>query len=331
MRRLCFLIVIMTLGVASQNVVEAGQRGIKHRAHRGSGIGEDRIGAVLELTEDQRQALVALRGEFKQAAQEIRVQVRDESLTREEARPQLEAQREARRTGVAEILTAEQFGKLEQIRAENEGRRDVRGHHRRAVRGRGGIARAVEALELTHDQQGALAALREDSRQAHRAIRDQVKEGSSTREDARPLMEAQRTARRAALAEILTPEQLAQLEELRNARRQKRDGAEEDSGDGGSASSAPGQLAPDMASLLQNAPNPFNPETEIRFDVSQEAFVNVSVYNTIGQKIATLVDNYVSPGIHSVQWNAADNPSGIYFYRLESNGSAQTRRMLLLK
>ncbi len=144
-------------------------------------------------------------------------------------------------------------------------------------------------------------------------------------------MEAQRTARRAALAEILTPEQLAQLEELRNARRQKRDGAEEDSGDGGSASSAPGQLAPDMASLLQNAPNPFNPETEIRFDVSQEAFVNVSVYNTIGQKIATLVDNYVSPGIHSVQWNAADNPSGIYFYRLESNGSAQTRRMLLLK
>ena len=329
MRRLCFLMAILTLGMASQGIVEAGQRGIKHRGHRGPGIG-DRMSAALELTDNQRQALDALRGEFRQAVQEIRGQVREGSLTREEARSQLEAQREARRAAVSEILTAEQLQQLEQIRAENEGRRGSRGHHRRGFRSRGGIARAIEALDLTEGQQSALAALRGESRQAHREIRNQVREGSLTREEARPLLEGQRAARQAALAEILTPKQLAQLEELRNARRHKRDAADQN-GDGGPAESAPLPLAPDTAALLQNAPNPFNPETDIRFAVSQEAFVNVSVYNTVGQKIATLVDNYVSPGIHSVQWNAANNPSGIYFYRLESNGAAQTRRMLLLK
>ena len=330
MRRLCFLMAILTLGIASQSVVEAGQRGIKHRNHRGAGLGGDRIGAALELTDDQRQALDALRDEFKQTAQQIRGQVRDGGLTREEARPQLEAQREARRAAVSEILTAEQRERLDQIRAENEDRPGSRGHHRGGFRGRGGLARATKVLDLTGDQQSALAAFREESRQAHREIRNQVREGSLTREEARPLLEAQRTARQAALADILTPEQLAQLEELRNARRHKHDAGEQ-SLDGGIAEAAPLPQAPDMASLLQNAPNPFNPETEIRFDVSQEAFVNVSVYNTVGQKVATLVDNYVSPGIHSVQWNAANNPSGIYFYRLESNGAAQTRRMLLLK
>ena len=186
---------------------------------------------------------------------------------------------------------------------------------------------ALEALDLSEEQQAALAALREESRQAHLEIRGQVREGILTREEARPLLEAQRAARQASLAEILTPEQLARLQELKAARRHKGDPAN----DAGGADAAPRRLAPDMASLLQNAPNPFNPETEIRFDVSQEAFVNVSVFNTVGQKVATLVDNYVDPGIHTVQWNAADHPSGIYFYRLESNGSAQTRRMLLLK
>jgi len=150
-----------------------------------------------------------------------------------------------------------------------------------------------------------------------------------TREEARPLLEAHREARRGALEEILTPEQLGQLEALRNARRRR--GAEENDTDDGSAGAAPLQLAPDTVSLLQNAPNPFNPETEIRFDVSREAFVNVSVYNTVGQKVATLVDNYVGPGSHAVQWHAENNPSGIYFYRMETNGSVQTRRMLLLK
>ena len=326
MRRLCFLMAILTLGIASQSVVEAGQRGIKHRSHRGAGLGGDRIGAALELTDDQRQALDALRDEFKQTAQ----QIRDGGLTREEAKPQIEAQREARRAAVSEILTQEQLERLQQIRAENQDRPGSRGHHRRGFRGRGGLARATKALDLTGDQQTALAALREEARQAHREIRNQVREGSLTREEARSLLEGQRTTRQAALAEILTPEQLAQLEELRNARRHKRDAADQN-GDGGIAEAARFPPAPDMASLLQNAPNPFNPETEIRFDVSREAFVNVSVYNTVGQKVATLVDNYVSPGIHSVQWNAANNPSGIYFYRLESNGAAQTRRMLLLK
>ena len=327
MRRFCFLIVILTLGLASQSAVDAGQRGFKHRGHRGGG-GGDRIRVALELTDDQQQELAAMREEFKQAAQEIRVQVRDGSLTREEARPQLEVQREARREALAEVLTTEQLEQLEQLKAANAERRGSRGHHHGGLRGRA-MRRVFQALGLSEDQRLALQTLRDEARQAHREIRAQVKEGSLTREEARPLLQAQREARRGALVQILTPEQLGQLEDLRNAHRHR--GVGENDAEGGSADAVPLQLAPDTVSLLQNAPNPFNPETEIRFDVSREAFVNVSVYNTVGQKIATLVDNYVGPGNHAVQWRAEDNPSGIYFYRMETNGSVQTRRMLLLK
>jgi hypothetical protein len=83
--------------------------------------------------------------------------------------------------------------------------------------------------------------------------------------------------------------------------------------------------------LKQNYPNPFNPSTTIRFDVRSDAKVKLTVYNVLGQAVATLVDGFKAAGAYEVQWNAADVASGVYFYRLESGDFKQTRKMLLIK
>jgi len=83
--------------------------------------------------------------------------------------------------------------------------------------------------------------------------------------------------------------------------------------------------------LNQNYPNPFNPSTEIRFSLPMRGKASLVVYNTIGQEIATLVNEVRDAGNYSVRFEAAGVPSGTYFYRLESNGRAEIKKMLLLK
>lgn len=93
---------------------------------------------------------------------------------------------------------------------------------------------------------------------------------------------------------------------------------------------------PSTYSLAQNYPNPFNPSTAIEFTVPVRGDVRVSVYNLLGQRVATLVDQPMSPGTYRTDWNGRDeagNPvaSGIYFYRLEAEQFLETRKMMLLK
>jgi len=88
---------------------------------------------------------------------------------------------------------------------------------------------------------------------------------------------------------------------------------------------------PEEVKLRQNIPNPFNPTTEIYYDLSSEGHVRLTVYNLSGQTIAVLVDEVQSPGKHGVTWNASGFPSGMYFYRLISGRFSETKRMLLLK
>ncbi|MFQ5706816.1 MAG: right-handed parallel beta-helix repeat-containing protein [bacterium] len=94
---------------------------------------------------------------------------------------------------------------------------------------------------------------------------------------------------------------------------------------------------PDVFELHQNFPNPFNPSTEISFNVPVVGKVVLTVYNLLGQRIRTLVDEVVTePGLKTVAWDAHDDlgqavPSGIYFYRLETTQSVLSRRMVLLK
>jgi hypothetical protein len=84
-------------------------------------------------------------------------------------------------------------------------------------------------------------------------------------------------------------------------------------------------------SLYQNYPNPFNPETIIRFDLPEGSFVNLSIYNAIGEKILTLVDQEMEQGRHSKTFNAVNLPSGIYIYKIITSSSVYTRKMILMK
>ena len=84
--------------------------------------------------------------------------------------------------------------------------------------------------------------------------------------------------------------------------------------------------------LLQNYPNPFNPTTTISYQLDQPGMVNLVIYDILGRKVDTLVNEMKSPGSYSVTWNAEGFASGVYFYRVEFEGSkVLTRKMLLLK
>ncbi|MEX0681138.1 MAG: GLUG motif-containing protein [Balneolales bacterium] len=83
--------------------------------------------------------------------------------------------------------------------------------------------------------------------------------------------------------------------------------------------------------LKQNYPNPFNPATLIRFAIPEPAHVQLVVYNTIGQRITTLVDDIRSEGWHEATFDAAGLSSGLYLYRIEAGVHAETRHMMLLK
>ncbi len=88
---------------------------------------------------------------------------------------------------------------------------------------------------------------------------------------------------------------------------------------------------PSTYSLEQNYPNPFNPSTEIRFGIPQSGLVRLEVYNLLGQKIVTLVNQYMNSGFHTVNFNAEDISSGIYVYTLSVNDFVTSRKMILLK
>jgi hypothetical protein len=84
-------------------------------------------------------------------------------------------------------------------------------------------------------------------------------------------------------------------------------------------------------SLSQNYPNPFNPSTRISFNLQKSSFVKLIVFDILGHKVATLVNEVKQAGSHSIDFNASSLSSGIYFYKLESNGFADIKRMMLVK
>jgi hypothetical protein len=83
--------------------------------------------------------------------------------------------------------------------------------------------------------------------------------------------------------------------------------------------------------LDQNYPNPFNPSTAIQFSLEKPGKTVLEIYNTLGQKVATLVNGELSAGAHRYQWNASGLASGVYFYRLQSNEFVATKKMILVK
>jgi len=83
--------------------------------------------------------------------------------------------------------------------------------------------------------------------------------------------------------------------------------------------------------LLQNHPNPFNASTTIEFMLPEEADVELSVYNILGQRVAILVDGRMEAGKHSFIWDGAVAPSGVYFVKLNTGSKSETIKALLLK
>jgi photosystem II stability/assembly factor-like uncharacterized protein len=83
--------------------------------------------------------------------------------------------------------------------------------------------------------------------------------------------------------------------------------------------------------LFQNYPNPFNPITSIKYSIPKDGPVKLTIYNIIGSKVATIIDEYKQSGNYSVQFNGSRLASGIYFYRLESGGYSTSKKLILLK
>jgi len=88
---------------------------------------------------------------------------------------------------------------------------------------------------------------------------------------------------------------------------------------------------PTKYTLSQPYPNPFNPTITIKFSIPQTEFVTVKVYNIVGNEITTLLNDELSTGYHSIQWDGSHQPSSVYFVKIESGGFVQTRKMVLLK
>ena len=91
------------------------------------------------------------------------------------------------------------------------------------------------------------------------------------------------------------------------------------------------EVVPARYELYQNYPNPFNPLTNIKFSLPEAAKVKIEVFNIIGEKVITLIEQNMEAGFHSITFNAENLSSGTYIYRLQTENFTQIKKMLLLK
>ena len=88
---------------------------------------------------------------------------------------------------------------------------------------------------------------------------------------------------------------------------------------------------PNYYSLAQNYPNPFNPSTQIKYSVPTPVNVSIKVFDVLGKEVATLVNETKQPGFHTVDFNASNLASGIYFYRIDAGEFTSVKKMMLIK
>src|SRR5205085_12227203 len=80
-----------------------------------------------------------------------------------------------------------------------------------------------------------------------------------------------------------------------------------------------------------NYPNPFNPTTNIIFNLEKDEFVTLKIYDMLGREVVSLVNKQLGPGSHSYLWDASNNNSGVYFYRLQTGTVTETKKIILIK
>jgi hypothetical protein len=88
---------------------------------------------------------------------------------------------------------------------------------------------------------------------------------------------------------------------------------------------------PTEYSLAQNYPNPFNPSTTIEYSLPEQADISIKIYDVLGNELEVLFSGNKSPGTHSLNWNASNYASGIYFYSMNAGSFNQVKKMLLVK
>lgn len=323
--------VVMVTGLFAGSEALA-QRGPKHhepgqRLDRHLQMMDER----LDLTDEQETQIRAL---LEEHAAEMRAW-RDDDDSRDERRAHRHESMTALREEVHALLTEEQ---AEKLKAMHERLQDRPRDHRKANR--------FEELNLSDAQKEQLRELRETQRAEIKEWREANPE--ATREDWRERMRSQAEEHRAAMAEILTDEQRQQLEELRaegpsrrqewkerrqekeeNWRGRHRQQRSNDQTDNSRADEAAEQAANPFQ--LENHPNPFNPSTEIRFELPESGPVELTVYDARGREVQSLLNETLSAGPHSVTFEAGDLPSGVYLYRLWYGGQVATGRMTFSK
>jgi len=90
-------------------------------------------------------------------------------------------------------------------------------------------------------------------------------------------------------------------------------------------------LYPDELSIIRNFPNPFNPTTRINYGLPVNSDVQIIVYDISGKQIQSLVNEFQSPGYHSINWDASSYPSGMYFAKIKASEYVHTKKLMLIK
>ncbi len=90
-------------------------------------------------------------------------------------------------------------------------------------------------------------------------------------------------------------------------------------------------VTPNEYYLSQNYPNPFNPRTTIKYQIPEQGFVTIKVYDVLGSEVSTLLNEEKPVGSFKVEFDATNLSSGIYFYRLQAGAFVETKKMVLLK
>ena len=90
-------------------------------------------------------------------------------------------------------------------------------------------------------------------------------------------------------------------------------------------------MKPNGFNLEQNYPNPFNPSTTIRFNLPEASIVRLTIFNILGQEIRTLVNEFKESGVNTINFDASELNSGIYFYQIISGKNSEIKKMILLR
>jgi hypothetical protein len=91
------------------------------------------------------------------------------------------------------------------------------------------------------------------------------------------------------------------------------------------------EIIPEKFAVYQNYPNPFNPSTTLKYSITDQSKVILKVYDILGKEIETLINEEKPTGTYELNWNAANLPSGVYFYQLKAGSFVETKKMILMK